>query len=150
MRGAWAERASRRPSRVAGDDKFGSGAGDDILSGGTGRDILTGGLGADHFVFADDDLAGLGIKTADRIADFQHAQGDGIDLSGMDADTGTAGDQNFTLIGTDAFSHTAGELHLKVSHSAMLLSGDTNGDGSADFAIRIDGTSPLVLPDLVL
>lgn len=134
----------------AGNDKVNGGAGDDSLSGGSGKDMLTGGLGADHFVFADGDFAGLGSKTADRVGDFSHAQGDMIDLSGVDADTAMAGDQAFTFIGTDAFSHTAGELHLTVAHSAMFLSGDTNGDGVADFAIRIDGTTPLVLADLVL
>ena len=39
---------------------------------------------------------------------------------------------------------------LKISTSKMLLMGDSNGDGTADFAIRIDGTTPLVLEDLVL
>ena len=134
----------------AGDDRLNGGAGDDHLSGGSGKDMLTGGLGADHFVFDDGDLAGLGSKTADRIVDFRHAQGDVIDLSGIDADTGTVGDQAFSFIGTSAFSKTAGELHLTVGHSSMLLTGDTNGDGMADFAIRIDGTTPLVLADLVL
>jgi hypothetical protein len=101
-------------------------------------------------VFDDGDLSGTTLKTADRIADFNHAQGDVVDLSGIDADTGTAGDQAFTFLGTGAFTHTAGELHLDLGSKAMLLSGDTNGDGVADFAIRIDGTTPLVLADLVL
>ncbi|MFM9934899.1 MAG: calcium-binding protein [Novosphingobium sp.] len=134
----------------AGNDKLNGGAGDDTVSGGSGKDMLTGGLGADHFVFADGDFAGFGSKTADRVGDFSHAQGDMIDMSGVDADTATAGDQAFTFVGTDAFSHTAGELHVAVAHSAMFLSGDTNGDGIADFAIRIDAATPLVLEDLVL
>ena len=134
----------------AGNDKVSGGAGDDSLSGGSGKDLLTGGLGADHFVFADGDLSGTSLKTADRITDFSHAQGDMIDLSGIDADTVTAGHQSFAFIGTAAFSHTAGELHLDIGSKAMLLSGDTNGDGLADFAIRIDGTTPIELADLVL
>jgi Ca2+-binding RTX toxin-like protein len=134
----------------AGNDKVNGGAGDDTLSGGAGKDAVTGGIGADHFIFADGDFAGLGTKTADRIADFSHAQGDMIDLSGVDADTGMAGDQALTFIGTTAFSHTAGELHLDIGKTTMLLSGDTSGDGIADFAIRIDGTTPIVFGDLVL
>jgi hypothetical protein len=73
-----------------------------------------------------------------------------INFFGINADAGTAGDQAFTFIGADDFSHIAGGLHLKVSRSSMVLLGNTNGDGTADFAIRIDGTKPLVLADLVL
>ena len=133
-----------------GNDTIDGGTGDDTISGGAGKDVMTGGLGADHFTFDDGDLSGKGLKTADVITDFHHSEGDLIDLSAMDADTVTAGDQGFTFIGTDAFSHTAGELHLDISGSKMLLSGDTNGDGLADFAITLAGTTPLVLADFVL
>jgi Ca2+-binding RTX toxin-like protein len=134
----------------AGNDKLGGGEGDDSLSGGSGKDTLTGGLGADQFVFADGDMSGTSFKTADRIVDFNHAQGDVIDLSGVDADSGTVGDQGFTFIGTSKFSQTAGELRLEVRSKSMLLSGDTDGDGVADFAIRIDGKHQIELADLVL
>ncbi|OYU35457.1 MAG: hypothetical protein CFE35_10830 [Novosphingobium sp. PASSN1] len=134
----------------AGDDKVLGGGGDDTISGGAGEDKLAGGLGADHFVFDDGDLSGTTFSTADRILDFKHADGDVIDLSGIDADLNTAGDQGFSFIGSDAFTGTAGELRVETRSSAMLLSGDTNGDGVADFAIRIDGTTPLELADFVL
>ena len=134
----------------SGNDTLDGGAGDDSLQGGAGRDVLKGGLGADHFVFADSDFAGLGSKTADRILDFSHAQGDLIDLSKVDANTTLAGDQAFTFIGTSAFTHTAGELHLQVGPSSSLLTGDTNGDGLADLAIHIDTTVAPVAADLVL
>jgi len=133
-----------------GNDKVLGGDGSDDISGGSGKDTLTGGLGADHFVFADGDMSGTSFKTADRIVDFNHAQGDVIDLSGVDADSSTVGDQGFTFIGTSKFSHTAGELRLEVRSKSMLLSGDTDGDGVADFAIRIDGTHQIELADLVL
>ncbi|WP_298193803.1 calcium-binding protein [Novosphingobium sp.] len=132
----------------AGDDRLNGGDGNDTLAGGTGADRLTGGLGADQFIFNGNDA--LGLRNVDRITDFSHAQGDVIDLSGIDADSGTAGDQAFSFIGTDRFTGAAGELMLKISTSKMLLLGDTDGDGTADFAIRIDGTTPLELADLVL
>ncbi|MCH7627155.1 MAG: hypothetical protein IH997_00375 [Proteobacteria bacterium] len=122
-----------------GTDTLKGGAGDDDLEGGAGADRLSGGLGADHFVFVDGDFAGLTAKTADRIVDFSHAQGDLIDLSGVDANTLVDGDQGFAFVGTAAFSHTAGELRIDASRGAVLVQGDTNGDGVADFAIRLDG-----------
>ena len=61
-----------------GDDTLSGDAGDDLLDGGSGADTLTGGPGADVFVFRD----GAG---ADRIADFDPAGGDRIDLAGLSA-----------------------------------------------------------------
>ena len=81
----------------------------DVLTGGAGKDVLYGGVGADRFVFTriGDSLTGA---NADRITDFSHAQGDKIDLSAIDADTGAAGDQAFSFIGTALYSGVAGEL----------------------------------------
>ena len=132
-----------------GNDNLTGGAGDDILSGGAGRDILAGGLGSDSFVFEDGDLAGATVNP-DRILDFRHSEGDVIDLSGVDANITVGGDQAFTFIGTAAFSNTAGEVRMSVGTAAVILSGDTDGDGVADFAIRIDGATPLEIADLVL
>lgn len=56
-----------------GDDTLIGGAGDDTLDGGIGNDVLTGGLKADTFVFG----TGYG---ADRITDFNVAQGDRLQL----------------------------------------------------------------------
>ena len=69
------------------------GAGADVITGGGGADLLTGGFGADTFVFA---ATSDSAPTArDVILDF--GVGDRIDLSGIDANTGLAGDQGFTL-----------------------------------------------------
>lgn len=134
----------------AGNDKVVGGGGDDTLEGGSGKDFFTGGAGADTFTFDDGDFGGLTKKTADRISDFNHGQGDHIDLSSVDADTTTDGDQAFTFIGTGAFTGHAGELRYSVSSSRAMLSGDTNGDGVADFAVRLDHVSSLVAEDFVL
>ncbi len=122
-----------------GADVLRGGAGNDTLIGGKGADQLWGGAGADSFVFlAATDSAGKGFDT---IHDFSAAQGDLIDLSAIDADTGLAGDQAFSFIGTSAFSGTAGELRLKTDAGGLLLLGDTDGDGKVDLKILLAGLS---------
>jgi len=132
-----------------GSDFLEGGAGNDLLTGGTERDHFTGGAGADRFTF----LAGDAPATrqfADRILDFNHAEGDKIVLRAIDADTGAAGDQNFRFIGTAAFGDVAGELRVATTNAFTYVEGDTNGDGAADFSIRLDGMVALVAGDFVL
>jgi serralysin len=74
--------------------------------------------------------------------DFQSGT-DKIDLSLIDADTNTAGDQAFTFVGTNAFSNKAGELRYDVVGSQIHIYGDTNGDGIPD--LHIVGYSPTVV-----
>ena len=78
----------------AGADKLEGRGGDDVLVGGRDYDTLFGGAGNDVFVL------GAAIETAigmgrDEVYDF--ARGDKIDLSGIDAVTGTAAKDAFTL-----------------------------------------------------
>ncbi len=133
-----------------GDDTLNGGDGNDWLEGGAGFDRHYGGLGADSFVFRDGDFASAVPAGADQIHDFSQAEGDQIRLDAVDADTGTAGDQAFAFIGTTAFSGVAGELRYEEISGNTYLSGDTNGDGVADFTIRIDGVVALGTTDLVL
>ncbi|WP_408591578.1 M10 family metallopeptidase C-terminal domain-containing protein [Novosphingobium sp.] len=136
----------------AGTDTLVGGGGNDVLIGGTGKDLLTGGAGADSFQFAlNTDFSGTTATTADEIVDFSHAQGDQIDLHLIDANTLTAASNDaFTYIGAAAFGKHAGELRYVVSAGVGLLSGDIDGNGTADFAIRIDGGPALVAADIVL
>ncbi len=122
----------------SGNDKLSGAGGDDILVGGAGKDSLYGGAGADVFVFsavADTTLAGY-----DYIGDFSAAAGDILDLSAIDANSigGTENDA-FVYVGAAAFSGTAGELRF----AGGLLQGDTDGDGTADLAIKLSGTGSL-------
>jgi Ca2+-binding RTX toxin-like protein len=123
--------------------------GNDALIGRAGKDTLTGGAGADHFTFAalGDSVVGA---NADRITDFSHAQGDRIDLSGIDAKFTVAGDQAFSFIGTAAFTGVAGQLHIWQNAGQTIVSGDVNGNGTADFNIVLTGTINLVAADFVL
>ena len=134
----------------AGTDALAGGAGDDTLDGGAGRDVMVGGLGADTFVFAADSFAAATRKGADVIVDFSHAQGDHIDLSAVDADLTADGDQAFSFIGTADFSHTAGELRYTVQGEKAFVAGDQNGDGVADFVIRLGHVTTLEAADFVL
>jgi Ca2+-binding RTX toxin-like protein len=125
-------------SGLDGNDTLYGNAGNDTLIGGTGTDTMTGGSGSDTFVFANGDFGGATAATADEIVDFTGGQ-DKIDLSAVDANTLVGGDQAFAFIGTAAFSDTAGELRYEQISGATYLTGDTNGDGIADFMIKVDG-----------
>ncbi len=131
------------------DQLFGD-AGEDEIDGGAGRDIVSGGADADTFVFDAASLApGITSVTADRVRDFSQTDGDVIDLSAIDAIDGGANDA-FTLIADEDFSGTAGELRFEQGGNAFtLIQGDTDGDGTADFAIRLDGVIDLTQADFV-
>lgn len=135
---------------MSGDDRLEGGSGNDHLVGGAGRDVLIGGDGADLFIFGPGHLAGTTAATADLIIDFNAGQGDRLHLRGIDANAGTAADDAFTFIGTAAFSGTAGELRYGVGPNRVMVFGDTNGDGVADFAIRLDGVQALLESDFFL
>lgn len=124
-------------------NKLSGGKGNDFLDGLAGADILTGGAGADIFHFNSAD--GPEKKHRDTITDFSRKEGDLIDLHSIDANTEYRGRQQFDYIGGAAFSGEAGELRL----SKGVLYGDDDGDGVADFSIRVDVDS-LKLSDFVL
>lgn len=138
-----------------GDDRLSGGSGADLLVGRAGRDILIGGEGNDRFFFWDGDFAGKTRATADLILGWN--AGDRIDLTEVDGDTrsvaGATGDQTFAFLGTAAFNTAdarIGELRYEISSSGVHVFGDQNGDGIADFMIRVDGVSSLSVADFVL
>ncbi|MFC7499570.1 calcium-binding protein [Enterovirga sp. GCM10030262] len=133
----------------AGEDSLSGGISNDVLLGGTGRDSLTGGGGADWFRFTNSDISDSADE-ADMITDFSGYHGDRIDLQRVDADTLTARNDAFTFVGDAAFSGAAGELRVEVVDSNTFLQGDRDGDGAADFFIRVDGLPPLEASDFIL
>ena len=124
-----------------GDDSLFGGNGDDVLKGGLGRDNLYGGEGNDTYVFANIRESKPGYL-ADSVFFFE--KGDPIDLSRIDARSDLPGNQAFRFIGEEGFSGQAGELQA----SNFYVMADTDGDGNADFALRIQGS--LSIEDFIL
>ncbi|MDB5471336.1 MAG: hypothetical protein JWR84_2896 [Caulobacter sp.] len=134
-----------------GDDVLDGGDGIDTLYGGQGRDTFTGGAGADKFIFFEEDLFPDSPQGHDRIVDFVHSQLDKINLSAIDADIFFGGDQAFSFIGSAAFTgNVAGQLRYTFVGGDTLVSGDTDGDGQANFTIDLTGNLALVAADFVL
>lgn len=108
-----------------------------VIEGGAGKDIVRGGLGRDTFVFAR--LTDMSVgPNRDVIVDFTSGV-DRIDLWRVDANTSQPGDQSFTYIGASGFSGTPGQLRF----SGGILSGDVDGNRTADFEIALTGVSTL-------
>jgi serralysin len=150
----------------AGNDTMDGGAGKDALEGGKGNDLIRGLAGADQL------WGGAGIDTfdfdaasdirkasgkRDIIKDFQHGK-DKIDLSTIDANGLVAGNQKFKFKATEgsAFTGVAGQLiwdqknAAGTSNDKTLVSGDTNGDGVADFTLELTGLVNLTKGDFIL
>jgi hypothetical protein len=142
-----------------GDDRLSGGrednvldgdAGSDIISGGLGADSLTGGAGPDTFLFRGIAESRQGAGRHDSIGDFLRAEGDVIDLGRIDADSIEHDDQAFQFIGSAAFSQETGQLRYQSKGTDTLVLADIDGDGKADFKIRLEGTLALEKGDFIL
>ncbi len=120
-----------------GNDKLFGEAGNDLLYAGAGADRLNGGSGTDSFVFKALSDSTVATSGRDTIFDFT-PNADRIDLSVIDADTSTAGDQAFLFVGTAAFGGKKGELRYVRDVSDTYIYGDVDGGRKADFAIHLD------------
>lgn len=130
-------------------------AGANVITGGAGRDTMTGGGGNDTFRLTAKTESGVNTATADVITDFN--AGDLIDLSLIDAKTTVAGNDAFSGSIVSAFTHAAGQLQFTIFSDSLaaggqsgLLSGDINGDGTADFAIVLRNVTTLSAGSIVL
>ena len=133
---------------LGGNDTLIGGAGNDKLIGGNGNDSLVGGGGADTFIFAKDYPTSGG---KDTIGGFSSSQHDKLNLHSIDANPATPFvDDDFVFIGSHSFSHTAGELRFTVSGGNVIVQGDVNGDGIADFSIKLLGVHSLQASDFIL
>jgi Ca2+-binding RTX toxin-like protein len=128
------------------DDTFIGNFADNRFTGGLGTDILIGGDGADQFVFGKrighvqlDDALGA---AADTVSDFNALQGDKIDVSAVG---GTC-----TFIGESEFTGLKGEVRYEQIGTNTWISGDRDGDASADFQIKCVGTITFTANDFIL
>lgn len=132
----------------SGNDTLKGDSGNDWVVGGLGRDKLYGGAGADLFDFNSVQESRVGAQR-DIVYDFQSGR-DRIDLRGIDANELRKGNQAFSWTAKDGpflypketaaflaagFTGKAGQL--RYDHG--ILMGDTDGDGKADFQIKIVG-----------
>jgi Ca2+-binding RTX toxin-like protein len=160
-------------------DVLNGGAGADNITGGAGADVIDGGAGDDVLIYtAATDAGALGtvatgavsVSGNDRIAFVQGAgaTGDTINLTAIDANTGTAGDQAFTLNTTAAAITTvaAGQVSSftgsfdagtgvftddanngATTNNAVLVVYDVGG---TDYAILLTGVTTFVADDVAL
>jgi hypothetical protein len=119
-------------------------ADNDTLAGGLGADRLSGGVGKDIFLFVSvDEVIG------DVITDFVSGD-DIVNLDAIDADEDAVGGQDFTWRGDQGLSGAAGDLAFRFKRDMTLVSGDTDGDGVADFTLRLTGKLTLQATDFDL
>jgi Ca2+-binding RTX toxin-like protein len=131
------------------DNLFGD-EGADMLTGGGSADSLTGGVGPDTFRFTAASESGPG-SARDWILDFSHADADKINVSAIDANTGTPDDQAFSYIGNAGFSGLGvAQLRWQGTGSGTLVQADINGNGTVDLEILLTNGATLVANDFVL
>jgi Ca2+-binding RTX toxin-like protein len=114
------------------------------LDGAGGVDQLKGNGGADTFFFMPT-TTGLSAD-ADTVLDFNKAQGDKIQLFGMDGWVPI----DFSFIAGAAFSGAEGEVRFAQAGNETWISGDVDGDAAADFQIRCIGLIDFTAGDFIL
>lgn len=112
-----------------------TGSGNDVIVAGTAANVMNGGIGDDTFRFNSVEAA-----KGDTIVGFE--PGDRIDLSGIDANYASDGNQSFTLVSDAAFT-AAGQLAVtyeaRDGQEFTVIQGNVDGNAAADFKIEIVG-----------
>jgi Ca2+-binding RTX toxin-like protein len=113
-----------------------AGWGNDTITASNAVNVLDGGEGADVFRFNS-----AAAAQGDTVLGFE--PGDKLDLSAIDANTGTPAADAFTIVAGNAFS-AAGQLLVSFESTAegdfTVVQGNTDADTSdAEFSLRIAG-----------
>jgi Ca2+-binding RTX toxin-like protein len=135
-----------------GNDQLNGNAGNDTLTGGEGADTLVGGAGADQFIYNAVSNSRAGAANRDVINGFDRgATQDIINLDPIDANTGLAGDQDFTFIGMGAFTG-AGQVRVLGlgGANAVIVEVNVNADLAADMQIFVNLQTTMVATDFDL
>jgi Ca2+-binding RTX toxin-like protein len=123
-----------------------TGSGNDTIVASNAVNIIDGGAGSDVFVFGS-----AASANGDTIRGFE--TGDKIDLSGIDANSGAAGNQVFSLVSGQAATAPA---QLVITHETRadgdytVISGNTGGDNQPEFRASIAGSHNLTASDFNL
>lgn len=131
---------------IWGIENVNTGSGNDSITASNAVNVMNGGGGNDTFRFTSASSA-----HGDTILGFE--AGDRVDLSAIDANVGSAGDQSFTLVTGAAFT-AAGQLAVNFETRAdgdfTVVQGNIDGDAGADFTVEIAGHHNLTNANLGL
>nr|WP_292036527.1 calcium-binding protein [Mesorhizobium sp.] len=131
------------------NDTLVGGDGNDTLTGGAGIDTLTGGIGSDIFNYGSAVSDSPASAANDIITDFVHGV-DKIDLSSIDANTASGGDQAFLFGGFNA-NTVANSITWSEVGGNTIVHVDVTGNTTADFQITLTGINlGLTASDFVL
>lgn len=132
-----------------GADKLRGGPGDDLLTGGPNGDKLSGGDGANVFAYTATKQSKPTASHRDTILDFKTGT-DKIDLTAINAMLEASGRKPFHFIAEAPLTGRPGQLHYIDFGRYLLVEGDKNGDGVADFAVKVFGSEELTGGDFLL
>jgi len=127
---------------LRGDD------GNDTLIGGAGIDTLVGGEGADRFVFAALTDSGSVSTAFDTIVDFE-AGIDVIDLTGIDANPITPGNDALVFVGAGPFT-APGQVRVAIVGDNTIVHVTVDADLATSMAVRLRGQLTLSADDFDL
>jgi Ca2+-binding RTX toxin-like protein len=120
---------------IWGIENVNTGSGNDTIVASNAANIMNGGAGNDTFKF-------LSTAAADGDTILLFEPGDRLDLSGIDADVATAGNQAFTIVSGAALT-AAGQLAVsfesRTDGDFTVVEGNIDGNTGADFKIEIQG-----------
>lgn len=112
-------------------------AANDVLTSTIALDKLTGGLGSDTFKFLNAVTSGVTAKTRDVITDFNHSQGDALDLRSLGITSSAKFAGSTPTIGAVWFDADASTLY-----------GSFDSDTTAEFSIQLTGVTVFDATDL--
>lgn len=115
-----------------------TGSGSDTITASNALNVIEGGAGDDTFRF----LSAEGAD-GDTILDFE--PGDRLDLSGIDADSGLAGNQSFTLVNgpLTGAGQVAVSYEIRTDGEYTIVSGSLDANADEEFRIDLKGNHTL-------
>jgi Ca2+-binding RTX toxin-like protein len=122
--------------------------GANVLTGHYGSESLTGRGGADRFDY--NSVTDSSPNTPDLIHDFSRAQGDKIDLVGIDAKAHGAGQEAFTFIGQSQFTAEGQLRYYQQSGRTYVEANTDNTTAGPEMRIDLAGLFTPQATDFVL